>query len=255
VLPLPASKDRRSRGPAQPPAPVGELVARAADDSDRRRALTALARGLGSSARGAGVRAVVAGRWMADVLAEAAPRIRVRDRLTLQLHHPGRTDDEIAEALIRHAGMATAALGGAAGALAAAEFVAPPTLLVAPAQLAAETLAIAAVEVKLVAELHELYGQPAAGPLSQRGTAYLMSWVRQRAVEHAVGGSGLAGVLGRAAKRELRARLLRRVGRNVTSLAPFLAGAIAGAEVNRRATRSLGDKLAAELRGRRSGLH
>jgi hypothetical protein len=256
VASAPTSRNRDSRREPGSRPDIGELVARAADDdgapTDRGRLLGALARGLAASARAAGVRAVAAGQWLADVLAEAAPRIRIRDRLTLQSHHPGRDDDEIAEALIRHAGMTTAALGGAAGALAAAEFAAPPTLLAAPVQLAAETLAVAAVEVKLVAELHELYGQPAGGALSQRASAYLMSWVRQRAVEQSAAGSGLAGVLSRAAKRELRARLLRRVGRNVTSLAPFLAGAVAGAEVNRRATRGLGDKVAAELRGRRT---
>jgi hypothetical protein len=236
---------------------LGELVAQAADDgspADRRRALGALARGLARSARGAGVRAVAAGHWLAEVLAEAAPRIRVRDQLTLRRHHPGRADDEIAEALIRHAVLATAALGGAAGAIAAAQFTAPPLLLAAPAQLAAETLAIAAIEVKLVAELHELYDAPAGGPPTQRGSAYLMSWVRQRAVEPAMAGAGLAAVLGAATKRELRNRLLRRAGRNMTTLAPFLAGALAGAEVNRRLTRTLGDKVAAELRGRRRSM-
>jgi hypothetical protein len=214
--------------------------------------LGALARGLGASAREAGVRAVALGHWLADVLAEAAPRIPVRDRATLRAHHPGRTDDEIAEALVRHAAAATATLGAAAGALTAAEFAAPPTLLAAPVQLAAETLAIAAVEVKLVAELHELHGQPAPGMLAQRGSAYLMSWVRRRAVEPAVAGGGLAAILGRAARRELRTRLMRRVGRNTIALAPFLAGAVAGADINRRATRALGDTIVAELRGRRS---
>jgi hypothetical protein len=34
-------------------------------------------------------------------------------------------------------------------------------------------------------------------------------------------------------------------------MAPFLAGAVAGGVVNRRATRSLGEKVTAELRGRR----
>jgi hypothetical protein len=37
----------------------------------------------------------------------------------------------------------------------------------------------------------------------------------------------------------------------MTTLAPFLAGAVAGAIVNRRVTRSLGEKVTAELRGRR----
>jgi len=195
---------------------------------------------------------VALGHWLADVLAEAAPRIRVRDRPTLHAHYPGHTDDEIAEALVRHAAIATGALGAAAGALAAAEFAAAPTLLAVPVQLAAETLAIAAVEVKLVAELHELHGESAPGTQAQRGSAYLTGWVRQRAVEPAAAGVGLGAILGWAGRREVQARLLRRMGRNVTTLAPFLAGALAGADVNRRATRALGDKLAAELRGRRS---
>jgi hypothetical protein len=247
---------RRDRRPEPARHDVGDLVARvagsdAAGHSGGRPALVTLTRALGGSARAAGARAVGGGRWLADVLADAAPRIPVRDAATLAAHHPGRSTDEIAAALIKHASFVTAGFGAAAGGLAAAEFITPPALLAAPAQLAAETLAIAAVEIKLVAELHELYGEPVRGGLSHRGSAYLMSWVRQRAVEPAVAGAGLAAVLGHAAKRELRSRLLRRLGRSTTSLAPFLAGAVAGAEVNRRTTRSLGEKLAAELRGRR----
>jgi hypothetical protein len=256
----PGRRAQRRRVPTAPKTPadrpaedVGALVAQVAGaGTDGGRApLVALSRALGHSARAAGVRGVAAGRWLADLLADAAPRIPIRDAATLRAHHPGRPDDEIAEALVRQASLVTAAFGAAAGGLAAVEFAAPPTLLAAPAQLAAETLAVAAVEVKLVAELHELHGQPAPGGLPQRGSAYLMSWVRQRAIEPVVVGTGLAAVLGHAAKRELRSRLLRRLGRSTFSLAPFLAGAVAGAEVNRRATRALGDKLVAELRGRR----
>jgi len=36
-------------------------------------------------------------------------------------------------------------------------------------------------------------------------------------------------------------------------LAPFLAGAVAGAELNRRDTRMLGEKLIADLHSRRTG--
>ena len=53
--------------------------------------------------------------------------------------------------------------------------------------------------------------------------------------------------MGDAAKRELRVRLLRRMGRSTTSFAPLFAGAVAGAEVNRRSTRELGERLRAEL--------
>jgi hypothetical protein len=232
---------------------VGELAVRAGSEPDlkaRTRLLGQLGRGLAGSARGAGLRAVGGGRWLAEELAQAAPKIPVRDAATLRAHHAGRSDEEIARALVKHAAIATAGVGAAAGALAGAEYLAPPTLLAAPAQLAAETLAVAAIEIKLVAELHELAGQPARGSLSDRAGAYLMSWVRQRAVDPSAGAAGLAAVLGNTAKRELRVRLMRRLGRNLTSLAPLLAGAAAGAEVNRRATRALGEKLTAELRGR-----
>lgn len=219
--------------------------------AERVRVLGGLAGALAKSAKLAGVGAVAGGRWLAEVLTEAAPRIPVRDAALLRAHNPGRSDDEIAELLVRSTARATAAIGAAAGATVTAEYALPPALLAAPLQLAAETLAVAAAEVKLVAELHELYGEAASGKLAERGSAYLMSWVRQRAVEPVAGG-GLAAVFGHTAKRELRARLLRRAGRNATSLAPMLAGAVAGAEVNRRATRALGEKLTAELRGRRS---
>jgi hypothetical protein len=238
-------------------AQLGELVARVADsdadrDGDRKDQLAALARGLAGAARGAagqGVRG--AGSLLADVLADAAPRLRIRDAATLRAHYPGRSDDEIAETLIRTAARTTAAFGAALGALAAVEFAAPPTLLAAPAQLAAEALAVAAVEVKLVAELHEILGRSAQGTGAERGSTYLMSWMRQRAVDPRAAVTGLTALLGATAKRELRTMLLRRTGRGMTKLAPFLAGAVAGGVVNRRVTRSLGETVTAEIRGRR----
>ena len=236
-------------------ASLGELVARVTDDSsDRRAQVGAIAGAIARTARkggrtaGGGARGV--GRLLSDTLAEAAPRIRVRDAATLRLHHPGRSDDEIAEALVKNAARTTAAFGAAVGGLAAGEFAAPPSLLAAPVQLAAETVAVAAVEVKLVAELHELHGEGAVGSGSERGASYLLSWMHQRAIDPLATSNGMATVLGYAAKRELQSVLVRRLGRSVSKLAPFLAGAAAGAEINRRMTRRLGDKLLAELRGR-----
>lgn len=236
---------------------IAELIARAAaaDDageSDRRsrqQALAALIPALTRSAKSSGLRAVAAGRWLTDLIVELAPRVVVRDAQTLRRQHPGHTDVEIAERLIRQATRATAGLGAAAGGLAAVEFLTPPALLATPVQLAAEILAVTAVELKLVAELHELLGRPAAGTVSERASAYLMSWVRRRAISPEMTGAGLSAVFGAAAKRELRSQVLRRLGRSTTSLAPFLAGAVAGAEVNRRATKALGETLLAELRG------
>jgi hypothetical protein len=257
---VPPQRPSRAAEPAryadvEPAEDLGDLVVRVTrtgdDAAERRRVLASLGQALAASARRAGGRAVGGGRWLADVVAEIAPRIPIRDRATLRAHHPGRSDEEIADALVRGATVATAGMGAAAGAVATVEFAAPPTLLAMPFLLAAEAVAIAAVEIKLVAELHELHGRAVPGSLTERGSTYLMSWVRQRAVEPAIAGTGLATVVGYAAKRELRARMLRRLGRNTFALAPFLAGAVAGAEVNRRATRALAAKVRADLRTRR----
>jgi hypothetical protein len=238
---------------------IVDLVARAAaaepggdptsDRRSRQKALAGLIPALTRSARASGIRAVAAGRWLADLIIELAPRVPVRDPLTLRRQHPGLSDIEIAERLIRQATKTTAGLGAAAGGLAAVEFLSPPMLLAAPVQLAAEMLTVTAVELKLVAELHELLERPAQGSVSERASAYLMSWVRRRAISPQLGGAGLSAVFGAAAKRELRSQVLRRIGRSTTSLAPFMAGAVAGAEVNRRATKALGETLLAELRG------
>lgn len=218
---------------------------------ERARALAALMKIMVKRARAAGVGAVTAGRWLAEEIAEIAPRIPVRDADTLHRHYAGLTDVEIADQLIRTAKRTTAALGAAAGGLASIEFTAPPALLLAPVQLSAEIFAVAAVELKLVAELHEVLGSPATGSPAERGTAYMMSWVRRRAVNPQVVGTGVSAALGTAAKKELRSHVLRRIGRSTTKLAPFMAGAVAGAEINRRATADLGEKLKAELTGRR----
>lgn len=231
---------------------VGDLVAQLTDEApDRRergRLLLRLGTLLGAGARSAGARAAVSGKWLVDAVADLAPHLPVRDLLTLRQHHGGRSGDELAEALVAAAARTTAAIGAAGGALAAAEFAAPPTLLAAPVQLAAETLAVVAVELKLVAELHVVYGRAPLGTRSQVATAYLVSWAAKRGIDTRAGGPSLAFVLGAAARAQLRSRVLRRLGRNLTTMAPFLTGAIAGAELNRRQTRSLGDALRADLR-------
>lgn len=210
--------------------------------------LARVARDLAGAARQAGVRGVASGRVLAETLTDAAPRLPIRTRPALLADFPGRSDEELAEELTRVAARSTAAIGAAAGALSAVEFTAPPTLLAAPVQLAAETLAVAAIEVKLLAELHELYAAEVPAGSSDRAAAYLLAWARQRAIGPA--GFGVGGLRG-AISRELKLRLIRRMGRNLTTLAPFLAGAVAGAEVNRRATRSLAGRITADLRSRR----
>jgi hypothetical protein len=213
--------------------------------SSRVRQIGQLTAALAQSARGAGVRAVTSGGWLAELVEEIAPHVTVRDLATLEQAY-GCRGDALADAVVKSASHTTAGIGAAAGALAAAELAAPPTLLATPVQLAAETLSVVAVELRMVGELHEVYGLPLTGSPRSRASALLVAWVRRRALES--GGGPL--LLGAAARRELRKRVLRRLGGSVTTLAPFLAGAVAGAEVNRRETRKLGESVSSDLRDR-----
>jgi hypothetical protein len=188
------------------------------------------------------------GRRLVDVVVEIAPHIPIRDRATLLQHYPGLSDEALASQLIANAARTTAAIGAAGGLLSTVEIAAPPALLSAPVQVAAETVAVVAVELKLIAELHELYGRGVVGTPAVRGAAYLGAWVRRRGLDPFASGPSLSGAVGGAARRELRQRLLRRAGRNATSVVPFLAGAVAGASLNRRETLKLGARVHADLR-------
>jgi hypothetical protein len=234
-------------------AEIGELIGRlsAEDDLDREtrgRLLGRLARLLGQSARRAGAAGIGRGRWLADVMIATAPHIPIRDLDTLSEHHHGLSGEELADSVVRVAANATTTVGAAAGALAAAEFAAPPLLLTVPAQLAAETLVVAAIEVKMIAELHEVYGVRVDGSGTVRGAAFLTAWGRQRGINPLEAGS-FTSALGSAAKAALRKRLLRTLGRSLTTLGPFLTGAAAGAVLNRTATKSLAAAVRLDLTG------
>nr|BFE28979.1 hypothetical protein GCM10010200_012300 [Actinomadura rugatobispora] len=209
-------------------AEIGELIGRLSggEDMDREtrgRLLGRLARLLGQSARRAGAVGIARGRWLADLMVAAAPHIPVRDVQTLSAHHRGLTGEELADSVVRVATNTTTAVGAAAGTLAAAQFAAPPLLLTTPAQLAAETLVVAAIEVKMIAELHEVYGVRVDGSGATRGAAFVTSWARQRGINPLEAGS-FTSALGSAAKSALRKRLLTAFGKNMTMLGPFLTG-------------------------------
>jgi len=235
---------------------VGALVARMTDRSDvsprqRGRDIGSLTKAVAGSARSAGRASVLGGGWLVDLLLDIAPRIPVRTLETLRAQHPGLDPDDLAQTLIAGASKATGAVGAAGGALAAAEFAAPPTLLTTPVQLAAETLLVAAIEVKLIAELHEVFEVPVAGSTRARMQAYLVAWTERRGVDPFAPGV-LRLSLGAAAKRSLRKRLLRRAGRNLSTLGPMMSGAVAGSLVNHRETRRVGEQVRDDLR-RRTG--
>lgn len=233
---------------------VGELVGRLTGDdldvTERGRLLLRLTRALAAGAKAAGARAVLSGRLLADVVTDLVPHLPVRDLLTLREHHAGLSGDQLAEALVRSAARVTAGIGAAGGAVASAEMAAPPALLAAPVQLLAETVAVVAVELKLVAELHVVYGKAPLGSRAQLAVAYLGAWAAKRGIDPSQGGPALATALSSAAKAQLKSRIVRRAGRNLSTFAPLLAGAVAGAELNRRETRRLGDALIRDLHRR-----
>ena len=228
---------------------VGELAEVDADRTTFARTVKLAA----SSLKAAGAKSVASGRWLAEALFDAVPHIPVRDAATLSAAYGGRTGGALAEELIRSASRRTAGFGAAAGALAGAHSLAPPTWAAVPAELLVETLAVVAVEMKLVAELQEVYGMPVTGSPSERSAAVVVAWAEGRGVtpETLVRPGGAAQVLGRGSRRELtrmlQRRLARRALRNMSSLIPLMAGAVAGAEVNRRATRALGDRVVGDL--------
>jgi hypothetical protein len=194
-------------------------------------------RGAGTASRGAASLLT----WLTAQVVAMGPRLRIRDQATLRAQFPGHSDEEIAELLIDRAARAAAAVGGATGAWAAL-----PSLPAFPAEVAAETLAVVGIELKLLAELHEAYGTPATGSAADRARAYLASWAHRRGV-YAVPG-GLLLVAGSPLARQLRRRLAARVRRSTFSLAPLFTGAVAGAVLNSRETRRLGRNIRGDLR-------
>jgi hypothetical protein len=237
---------------AQSPQQRRRLLASfaAATRSATRTAAMSAARATGRGVRATrrGVRAARRGvgggtGWLATQVMAMAPRLRVRDQAALRAQFPGRSADDMASALVEGAARASAAVGGAVGAWAAL-----PVLPAFPAEIATETLALVGIEIKLVAELHEVYGVPASGNVVERMTAYTAAWANRRGVGLVPGGLILAA--GSPLARRLRWRLAARAGRTAFSLAPLLTGAAAGAMLNRRETRKLGQEVQADLRRR-----
>jgi hypothetical protein len=213
----------------------------------RRHADTAARRSVDTARRGAGSagHGVASGlNWLTAQVLAMGPRLRIRDQATLRAQFPGLSDDEIAQRLIERAARAAAAVGGTIGAWAAL-----PVLPAFPAEIAAETLAVVGIEIKLVAELHEVYGMGAVGSGTERARAYIGSWASRRGIYQVDG--ALLLIAGSPLARQLTRRLAIRVRRTAFSLAPLFTGAVAGAVLNRKDTWRLGREIRADLRQRR----
>jgi hypothetical protein len=227
---------------------VAALTDEDLEPATRRRLLGQVVR---EQIRARGARSLVkpkeAVRWLVDSVTAVAPHIPVRNLETLRRHYPDLEGDALAERLVRNAARVTAGIGAAGGAVAAVEWAVTPTLLSAPVLLAAETVAVVAVEMKLIGELQEVYLRPIEGNGAQRAVGLLQGWAHRRGVNPVAPGLGVAAALSTAARSELRHRLIRRFGRNLGTLGPLLTGAAAAAYLNRRATLSLGKDIRHDL--------
>ncbi|MFC9625505.1 hypothetical protein ACFTXM_37975 [Streptomyces sp. NPDC056930] len=181
---------------------------------------------------------------IADLIIETAPRIPVRDLATLRKQFPGLGPEELADKLIAGASKATATVGAGIGA--AAMMPVPPAML---AELAAEITGVATIEMKLVAELHEVYGLRPPGGLAHRSSAYLTSWTEERGID-VTHPATINAALGGQMRRELRQQITKRMVRDLPNLFPFMVGAAVGAMMNRRDTRKLAERVRKDLRKR-----
>ncbi|MGW1771787.1 hypothetical protein [Streptomyces sp. NPDC002104] len=197
--------------------------------------------------RKGGESARAAALHLTDRVIENAPRVPVRDLATLRAQFPGLGPDQLADKLISGAANATSTVGAGIGA--AAMLPVPPAM---PAELAAEITGVAAIELKLIAELHEVYGLRPPGGLRERSLAYLTSWTEERGVD-LTKPTTLNAALGGQMKRELRQQIMKRMFRNLPNLMPFMVGAAVGAVMNRRDTRKLAEKVRGDLRARAVG--
>ncbi|MFE9449780.1 hypothetical protein [Streptomyces sp. NPDC006739] len=192
--------------------------------------------------RKGGSRARAGLAYLTDRIIEIAPRIPVRDLETLRRQFPGLGPEQLADKLVAGAAHATSTVGAGVGA--AAMLPVPPAM---PTELAAEITGVAAVELKLVAELYEVYGVRPPGNLKDRSAAYLSSWSGERGID-VTKPSTFNTALGGPMKRQLRQQIMKRTVRDLPNLMPFMVGAAVGAVMNRRETRRVAARIRADLR-------
>jgi hypothetical protein len=231
--------------PRELPGEVAELVGEVSDEvplSRRQRLSAQISRLSRRSGRAGWHGARSTSRWLTTEVLAMAPRLPVRDQQRLRAQFPGLGPEELADTLIHNASRAAAVVGAAAG---AAMVLPLPT---APVEILIETIVVVGIEIKLVAELHEVYGLRAPGSTSERMLAYVGAWAHRSGVGLAP--AGLVLVAGSPLRRRLQRRLLARAGRSTVSVAPLLTGTMAAALLNRRETRRLGTAVRADLRRR-----
>ncbi len=117
---------------------LAQAIARAGEGDHKEHQIRDVAGLVARSAKQAGAKAVTSGQWVAEIAMEVADHINARDLQTLQQHHRGLAGPLLADVLIRNSARATATIGAATGALAAASETTPATWVTLPLELVAE---------------------------------------------------------------------------------------------------------------------
>jgi hypothetical protein len=182
-------------------------------------------------------RFAAARRRATDRLLTTLPSTRARSYDELRARYPDSTPDQVAEKLVSSATRASAVVGAATGTWALLPLV--PAL---PLDVAGNSLAIAAIEVRLIAELHQAYAVPDPDEPTGGTVAALAGWGEKRRALIAPGSVALA------VSSPLRGGLLRILGRRTLSPAAVAAGAAGSALLNGYQTRRLGRAVIADLR-------
>lgn len=209
-----------------------------------------------ASMRRAGTRAVLSGKWAAQTAVAYSQRIVLRDAKTLVDQFGLSEPKSIAHRLTRTSSRTTALIGVAAGAAASLEELAPPAWVVLPAEVLVETLVVAAIEMKMVGEIHSAYGIDFSDSITQRGFLVARAWAEARGIDpRSLASSSVNSndedPWNRAARREvtrlMQRRMVRRTARNSGVLIPLMAGAAVGGTLNWRATSTLGRQISSDL--------
>jgi hypothetical protein len=109
-------------------------------------------------------------------------------------------------------------------------------------------LVVAAIEVKLVAELHEAYGQTLGRTSAERAQSALRLWAGYRGLDGA-DQVGLVGVFAKVLRRPAQRRAAGGVaGRILGRRAAILGAGFTGGSENRKETVLLAEQVKADLR-------
>ncbi len=192
--------------------------------------------------------AIIAANRLREVATGIAPRLPIRDRATLEQHLKMRDPERLANAVTKNAANATAVAGSVGGFFFLAPRTGPGLLLSIPLRVAAETLVVAVIELKMIAELYEIYDQPLEGNSTQKGTTALKLWASFRGLDISDTG-GIVQTVAEIARRPTTRRAAASVtGKALGGRGLRLGAGVLGAVENRKSSFQLAEQVRTELR-------